>query len=278
MELLKSILLGIIQGLTEFLPVSSSGHLVLAQEIFGLSYNEAENLAFDVFLHFGTLVAICVVFRKTVWGIIKAFFTSLKKLFTGKYRYSTLDRFEKMLLLMIISIIPLFVVLLLKDKIDALFSSVLAVGISLIVTAGLLFVADMLTKKPRKTVEPKPLHGLIIGLFQAVATVPGISRSGSTITGGLLCGLDKSFAVEFAFVMSIPAVLGANILEIFKVVKNGMETPFIYCLIGAAVAAVVGVGAIKLVELVSRKNKFIFFSIYCAAVGLFAVIWSIVVK
>ena len=278
MELLKSILLGIIQGLTEFLPVSSSGHLVLAQEIFGLSYNEAENLAFDVFLHFGTLVAICVVFRKTVWGIIKAFFTSLKKLFTGKYRYSTLDRFEKMLLLMIISIIPLFAVLLLKDKIDALFSSVLAVGISLIVTAGLLFVADMLTKKPRKTVEPKPLHGLIIGLFQAVATVPGISRSGSTITGGLLCGLDKSFAVEFAFVMSIPAVLGANILEIFKVVKNGMETPFSYCLIGAAVAAVVGVGAIKLVEFVSRKNKFVFFSIYCAAVGLFAVIWSIVVK
>ncbi len=275
MELLKAIILGIIQGLAEFLPISSSGHLVLAQQIFGLSYNEAENLAFDVFLHFGTLVAVIIVFRATVWGLIKAFFSSVKKIFTGKYSWKTAEKYEKMLVFVIISMIPLFFVLLVKDKVEALFSSTLAVGLLLILTSGLLILCDRFSKGKITCENAKLRHPLIVGLFQAVATLPGISRSGATITGGLLCGFDKAFAVEFAFVMSIPAVLGANLLTILDVIEVGMETPVIYCILGAAVSAVVGVLAIWMVKLISEKNKFFIFSIYCAAVGIFAVLWSL---
>ena len=277
MDIIKAVVLGIIQGLAEFFPISSSGHLVLAHELLGLSFNEAENLTFDVFLHLGTLIAVCIVFRKTVWGLILAFFSSIKKIFTGKYSWKTAEKYEKMLGLLVLSCLPLFVVLFVKDYIEAAFSSALLVGIMLLITAAILFISDKLQNGKYTARTAKPWHPLVIGAIEAVAVIPGISRSGSTIFGGLVCGFDRKFATEFAFIMSIPAVLAATLLEVKDIIEVGMDTDIIYCLVGVIVSAVVGIFAIKLVQFLANKKQFKFFSVYCLIVGVTVIIWSLLV-
>ncbi len=285
MSYIEAIILGLVQGLCEFLPVSSSGHLAIFQNIFGLSESASENALVVVLLHLATLVAVVVAFRQRIWGLICAFFSLIKSIFTGKFSWKTAAVNERMLLLMIVATLPLLAFVVISDQIEALFSSLLLVGIALMVTAVLLSLADYVTRKYAKqgkigkgADEMTVKDSIVVGLFQCVALVPGISRSGSTITGGLLSGLSRQHAVEFSFIMSIPAVLGSAILKTKDAIELLPHVEIGPYLVGMVVAAVSGYLAIKLVELVVKKDKFGAFAYYCAAAGIFAIIYHVITK
>ncbi len=285
MSYIEAVVLGLVQGLCEFLPVSSSGHLVIFQNLFGLSENASENALVVVLLHLATLVAVVVAFRKRIWGLICGFFSLLKSVFTGKFSWKTAPGNQRMLILMAIATLLLLPFALIEEKIEALFSSMLLVGIALMVTAFLLTLADYVTRKYAKqgkigkgAGEMTVKDSIVVGLFQCVALVPGVSRSGSTITGGLLSGLSRQHAVEFSFIMSIPAVLGSAVLKVKDAIELLPGVDIGPYLVGMLVAAVSGYLAIKLVELVVKKDKFGAFAYYCAAAGIFAIIYAIVTK
>lgn len=279
MGILEAVLLGIIQGLAEFLPISSSGHLVLFQHLFGLANTEEGQLMlFDVLLHLGTLFAVFFAFRSTIAKLFKHFFSLIKKLFKGKFTYSSLNSYEKMVIFIIVATLPLAFVILIKDSVEMLFTPLYA-GIGLLATAILLFTADrVVTGKAQKKnqKEMTVADSLVIGFFQLIAIIPGFSRSGSTISAGLFRGLSRKKAMEFAFILSIPAVLGANILQFKDAIKVGVAKelylPFI---LGTVAAAVTGYMAIQLLKVFMKKNKFGVFAYYCAAVGFLSVIIGI---
>ena len=237
---LEAILLGLVQGLTEFLPVSSSGHLVITQAILGIS---GDVLIFDVFVHLGTLVAVFVAF----WGDIVAI---LRRPFC---------RFT---LLIIIGCIPAALMgFFLDGFFSGLFRSLTAVAIALIITGILLFISDRFDGQ--KTVnDMKITDALVVGLFQGCAIAPGLSRSGSTIFGSLICGLKRSEAAKFSFIISIPVILGAAAKEIFDVTQGvGGTIEWTYFL-GAAVAAISGYAAIRIFLKLLEKKSMRYFSFY----------------
>ncbi len=246
----KAILLGLVQGLTEFLPVSSSGHLVIAQSLLGI---ENHALAFDIFVHLGTLVAVFVAFWPDIWGILKRPFRKITALF-------------------LVACIPTGLMgLLLNDFFSSLFSSLLAVAFALVLTGVLLLISDRF--HGTKMIEEMNFgHALAIGFFQGCAITPGLSRSGSTIFGALLCGLKRSEAAKFSFILSIPAILGAAVTELPEMLEGGaMAFQWTY-LLGAAVAAVSGYFAIRIfIKLLERANLR-YFSYYCWAVALIVMV------
>ena len=236
----QAIILGLVQGLTEFLPVSSSGHLVITQALFGIT---GDVLIFDVFVHLGTLVAVFVAF----WGDIVAI---LKRPFC---------RFT---LLIIIGCIPAALMgFFLDDFFSALFSSLTAVAIALIITGILLFISDRFDGT--KTVQDMKISdALVVGLFQGCAIAPGLSRSGSTIFGALLCGLKRSEAAKFSFIISIPVILGAALKEILDVTGGAGGTIEWTYFLGAAVAALSGYAAIRIFLKLLEKKSMRYFSFY----------------
>lgn len=274
MGVLEAVLYGIIQGIAEFLPISSSGHLALAQSIFGAKNPETDYFTFDVLLHLGTLIAVVIVFRKDLLQIVKAFFTLLKKLFTHRLGEG-LTHDEHLTVLLMIATVPLVIGALLSNYVEALYSMPKIIGALLILNGCMLFLCDKVSKGTAPLHKLKYKGALFIGLIQLAGVLPGISRSGSTITGGLLTGLDRSEAVRFSFLLSVPAILGANILKLADIAKSpaasDMWLPFI---LGTAAAVIAGIGAIKLLEFIAGKNKFGLFTIYCAAVGLLALIFA----
>ena len=279
MSLIFAIFLGLVQGITEFLPLSSSGHLAIFQNIFGMENAEKSHLFFDVMLHFGTLISVCVVFRRDIWAIIKA----LAGLVTGKRETVAQgnDAGEnsgvsiRLLLLIIVATIPLVAVVFLKDYIELLYTNTTFVGFALIITGGLLYISDKLIAGHKKERKAKLSDAVVVGLMQALAVLPGLSRAGSTITAGLFRGFDREFAVKFSFLMSIPAILGANILSVKDAIEQGIDWSLMpLYLVGVAVAAVAGFFAINLVKVLARKNKFGKFAYYCWTVGLVVIIAS----
>ena len=237
LSLLSSILLGLIQGLAEFLPISSSGHLAIAEHFLGQAGVPATPDFFDVLLHLGTL-------------------------------------------LIIVGTLPLFVVLPVKDLVEGLSGNIYFVAGALIVTGFLLFASDRV-KKGRKTERSaKLLDVLLVGIAQAIATCPGISRSGTTITAGCFVGFDRKFAVRFSFLLSIPAVLGANILTLKDAIQENsiIVSDIPVYLVGVAVAAVVGYICIRLLKMIADKGKFGWFAYYCWAVGLIVLALTLVLK
>ena len=240
----QALLLGLVQGLTEFLPVSSSGHLVIAQSLLGIN---TEMLTFDIFAHVGTLVAVFVYF----WSDIRAL---LKRPFC---RFTAL---------IIVGCIPAGIMgVLLDDLFERLFSSLAAVACALIVTGILLLLSDRFNGKGR--IEDMSFgQALAVGCFQGLAITPGLSRSGSTIFGALLCGLERSEAARFSFLLSIPVILGAALLEGVDVVKSGVPVSFSYFL-GALVAAVSGYFAIRIFIKLLHKRNMRYFSYYVWAVA-----------
>ncbi|MCR4963652.1 MAG: undecaprenyl-diphosphate phosphatase [Firmicutes bacterium] len=237
----KAIILGLVQGLTEFLPVSSSGHLVIAQSLLGI---EEPALIFDVFVHLGTLVAVFAAFWPDIWGILKR-------------------PFRKITALLLVACIPTALMgVLLNDFFTSLFSSLTAVALALCVTGVLLWISDYF--HGRKNIEDMNFgHALTIGFFQGCAITPGLSRSGSTIFGALLCGLKRSEAAKFSFILSIPAILGAGILETADMLQAGtFQVSWAYIL-GAAVAAVSGYWAIRFFIKLLEKAHLRYFSLYC---------------
>ena len=272
-----AVFLGLVQGLAEFLPISSSGHLAIFQNLFHMDTGEENHLLFDVMLHLGTLVAVFVAYWREIWEILKAFIGLFKK--RGPEPLPATEReSRRMILLIVVATLPLLVILPVKDAIESLYGNTILVGAALIVTGFLLFLGDRIVTGKRKTARNATIvDALIVGAMQAVAVAPGISRSGSTITTGLMRGFDREFAVRFSFLMSIPAVLGANILSLIDALKTDFpisELP-VY-LLGVAVAAVVGYFCIGLVRMLTKKGKFGNFAYYCWAVGALAIVATLV--
>ena len=279
MKLLYSILLGIIQGLGEFLPISSSGHLALAQSLFGLEVAD-NTLAFNVLLHLGTLLAVFIIFYKDIFELIKAFFSLVGKLFHKKFKLSDYTVHERFVILLFVAVIPLVPAALLSDYVELLSTMPIVVGAILILNGVLLFVSDKFAKGSKSMEDATPMNALVVGLCQVVAILPGLSRSGSTITGGLTQGFSRPLAVKFSFILSIPAILGAAVLELPDLIAETTSgsvsgTLWLTYLAGALAAMLVGILAIKLVSWISEHATFKGFSYYCFTVGTIAIVMGI---
>jgi len=268
MTFLQALLSGVIQGLTEFLPISSSGHLVIFNALFG--GGEGGDLAFTVFLHLATLLAVTICFRKDIWALVREFFAAARDILRGKPSFKSPER--RFLLMVVIATIPAVLAgaLIKLLDLDDILENIFVVAAMLLVTAIFMFVVDRL--KGVYTEKDAPYRiSLLTGCLQAVAILPGLSRSGSTIFGGVLGGFKKEFAVKFAFILSIPAILGAALLEGYDVVKTGaLEINPLNWLIGFAAAAVCGVLAIQFIKLLIKNNKFYIFGFYCIAASVLA--------
>ncbi len=279
MTYLTSIILGLVQGVAEFLPISSSGHLSLLQHFMGLA-NPEEYLLFDVLLHLGTLVAVFVVYWRDVVDMVRDFVALIAGLF--RRRYDSMGGDDKtpnlrLIMMLIVATLPLIVVVPIKSHVEQLYGNTVFIGCALLATGIILFLSDRI-HRGRKTARTATMtDALIVGLGQAVAIVPGLSRSGSTISVGMMRGFDRKFAVRFSFLMSIPAILGANILSVSDAVKQGIDPKMLpIYLVGMAVAAVFGFFAIKLVNMLAQKGKFGKFAYYCWAVGLVAIVSTLI--
>ena len=270
MEYISMIIQGIIQGLTEFLPISSSGHLSVAQHFLGI---EETGLLMSIVLHLGTLVAVFIAFYRDIWGIIKEFFLTIKDIFTGKFSWKNMNDSRRMMFMVIIATLLLVPAYFIKDFFTCMEGDgdIIFEGCAFMFTALLLFLSDACVKGYKTGKDMKIRDAVAVGLFQCVALFPGVSRSGSTITAGLFCGLSRETAVKFSFILGIPAILGGSVLEIKDAFESGTEFDIPLLLTGFVVAAAVGVLSIKLVSLVTKKNKFKLFGVYVLVLGLLCV-------
>ncbi len=277
MSLLSSILLGLIQGVAEFLPISSSGHLAIAEHLLGQT-NIVVPEFFDVLLHLGTLVAVFAAYWQDVREMVVEFFTGVRDLAHGTTP-TPVPPARRLILLIIVGTLPLFVVLPIKDLVEGLADNMYFVAGALLVTGLLLFACDRV-KKGRKTEKSATIVDvLLVGAAQAIATCPGISRSGTTITAGCFVGFDRKFAVRFSFLLSIPAILGANILSLKDAFDAGINWPEVpIYLVGVAVAAVVGYACIRLLKMIADKGRFGWFAYYCWVVGAATLVLTLIQK
>ena len=277
MTYFEAVILGLVQGLAEFLPISSSGHLALLQQWFNI--NEDKVLLFAVLLHVGTLISVFIVYWRDIWELIVELCLTVKDLCTGKGLRLEERPVRKLGIMIIVATIPTAIIgLLFNDIFDRLYTSILPIGIGLIITGFLLVFAERTGSSNRGIEKMNFRNALFIGTVQGIAICPGISRSGSTLFGSLICNLDRKFAVKFVFLISIPSILGSAILETPDAMAAGVEISQIGpIIVGMAVAAVSGLIAIKtMIKIVSDK-KLSYFSYYVWALGAAVVIYSIIV-
>lgn len=271
MSILDAIIQGIIQGLTEFLPVSSSGHLMLYSYLSGTEQSETGFL-FSAFLHLGTLLAICIAFWSTVKALVVELCSMAKDLFTGKLIKNGLHNPERrMIVMLLISLAVLVPFYFLRDWIEHVAQTYLiALGCFFLYTALILFLSDKCVTGKKEAKDLTWKEALTVGVFQAVALLPGVSRSGSTICSGLFAGMNRDTAVKYSFMLGIPTILAGCLVEIKDAISEGVmpwnELP-VY-LVGFVVAAVVGVLAIRMVDLLVKSNKFKYFAAYTLLLGL----------
>ncbi|MTI67494.1 MAG: undecaprenyl-diphosphatase UppP [Firmicutes bacterium] len=266
MTIIESIILGILQGITEFLPISSSGHLVLLNKILGI---EEGTLFSTVMLHFGSLISIFIVYFKDIVNIIKEFIILV--IDTLKNKRIKLDNEYKILGVMIIigSIPTGFMGIFLEDYFEGLYSSLFTISIAFLVTGILLMLAEKLASGKKKARNMTVLDAIIIGIFQGFAITPGISRSGSTIVGGLFRGLDKKLATKFSFLLALPAIFGATLKKLIDAFSLTSNTAITFPIIlGTIVSAVTGIFAIKVLIKLLEKKKLHYFSYYLWILGL----------
>jgi undecaprenyl-diphosphatase len=265
MQAVKYILLGVVQGLTEFLPVSSSGHLVISQRLLNLPVN----VAYEVILHLATLVAVVFYFRKELKNIIFEFFIGLFSLFRGSGIQEVLDRFEyfKLALLLLAGTFATAIIgISFKDYFEQMHQSLLAVAVFLIITGVLILFADKVKKGGKEIKGMAFLDAIIIGIFQGAAIAPGLSRSGTTISGSLFRGLKREFAATFSFLLAIPAILGAGIIEAKEIIDFSLNTGLPVIIMGASAAFISGYFAIA-VFMRMIKRGIAPFAYYCFLVG-----------
>ena len=263
---------GLIQGLTEFLPVSSSGHLALAHTLFGME-TEASHLSFDILLHLATLIVVFVVYHRDIFALIPAFFTMPMKFLKSKFRVEALNESERMALLLIVATVPLLGAFFVKDRLEWIGGYVRLVGLLLVLNGLLLLAADRFPgKKNGALLSLKGAFGT--GIFQLLATLPGISRSGATISGGMIFGLSRECAVKFSFLMSVPAIIGANIFNLPEALSVSVSSRELgYYAVGMLAAMASGFGAMKFLSYISAKEKFGCFAYYCIAIGAVVFFW-----
>ena len=270
--------LGFVQGLAEFLPISSSGHLSVLQNLFGMDAGE-EHLLFDVLLHLATFLAVCLAYRRDLGKMLGDSLDYFRG--TGDYaarKRGRLPAATRLVLLLIVATLPLFLILPFHSRIEALYYNSFFIGLMFLLTGGMLYAADHMPPGTKKARTTRMLDALIVGFCQAVATIPGLSRSGATISAGMAVGMDRSFAVKFSFLLSLPAVLGANILSLADAIQTGgIELAMVpKYLLGMLVAFVTGYAAIALLRLIARKGYFGKFCYYCWGVGVVTILLSLI--
>ena len=269
MSWLQALIAGVIQGLTEFLPISSSGHLVIFGALFG--EEGGADLSFTVFLHLATLLAVIIIFRKDVWLLLRELGGSIADILRGKPNFKSEGR--RYLLLVIIATIPAVLAgggIKILD-LDYILGNIFLVAVMLIVTAVFMFLVDRLDTGKLTRKDTPYSKALGIGLFQAAAILPGLSRSGTTIFAGALLGLKKEFAVRFAFILSIPAILGSAIIELRDVAKAGdFAVNPVNWIVGFVAAFICGFFSIIFIRVLIKSRKFYIFGIYCLAASAFA--------
>lgn len=290
MNLFEAIILGIIQGVAEFLPISSSGHLAIFKNFFGL---EEAGIAYDILLHVGTLVAVFICFWSDIWELIVngvgilvdacknigIFFVNLfnknKKDYVMKEYVNVISTpFRRYVMLIIVATIPTGLMgVLLKDMIEAVSATLIVPGICLLITSVILLIADNAKDGNENEENVSYKKAGFVGICQGFATMPGISRSGTTVTACLLAGMERTFAVKFSFIVSIPAIIGAAILDVPDLFEAGVTgSEMINYTVGTIVSGVVGYICIKTMLKIVRKKKFKVFSIYCAVMGIIAIV------
>ena len=298
MTIIEAIIQGAVQGLTEFLPVSSSGHLTITQHILGVDM-EGGNLFFNVMLHIGTLVAVIAFYHKLIWRLIKAFFSMIGDIFTGKFKWKELSDDKRMVIMVIIGLIPLFLLFLpvpgtgmkLKDFVESFNTDkyFIVVGICLLLTSLLLFIGNRCSRSAVPLKHAKNggeagrtsmnvLDAIVIGITQCFATLPGLSRSGSTLSAGQMRGLNKQTALDYTFILGTPAIVAAALLEGKDALEAGtaqLTDNILPIIIGMVVSAVVGYLAIALFKWLLKTDKMIIFIIYTAIVGIAVIVISV---
>lgn len=278
MTISSAIILGIVQGVAEFLPISSSGHLAVLQNLFDLSAGE-DHLFFDVLLHLGTLISICVCYWGDIVSMVREVFIVLRG---GRRADGTPVQGHlgaaRLFLMIVVGTLPLFLVLPINDKVEELYYITPFIGAALLLTGCVLFVSDKMAPGTRTERNMRFRDALTIGLCQCVATIPGLSRSGTTITAGIATGLDRTFAMKYSFLLSLPAVLGANLLSFIKAIgEESIEASLIPAyLLGMLAAMLSGIAAISLMKLIAKKSKFGWFAYYCWGAGVLTIILSLI--
>jgi len=272
-----SLFLGLVQGITEFLPISSSGHLAILQNLFRLDYAEEGNLLFEVLVHLGTLVSIVIAYKSELRAMISdsiEFFQKRNDSEPGEP--VVLKPSARGLLFVIIGTLPMFVALIFAGSVTRLFFNTAFIGFALVITGLLLYVSDRYIKRGNKTEKTMTItDAFIIGLAQAVAIVPGLSRSGTTISVGLARGLSRAFAVRFSMLLAIPAIIGATIYSLYNAIREGVDfSLFPVYLAGAVIAAIVGFFAIQLLRRVIVKSGTVRFAYYCWGIGAITFVLS----
>ncbi|MBE6218356.1 MAG: undecaprenyl-diphosphate phosphatase [Bacteroidales bacterium] len=279
MEWFEAVLLGLIQGLTEFLPVSSSGHLEIGKVILGVE--TTDDLLFTTMVHAATVLSTIVVFRGQIWDLLKGFFCGLKDWKIAKdekgRRHLVCNDQTDYLLKMVFSMLPVLVVgVFFKDQVESLFGSIYVVGVALILTALLLFFSDYASRPGRKSIFPANEYrngisywqAFAVGLGQAFAVVPGLSRSGTTISTGLICGVKREVMAQFSFLMVLVPILGETFLEIVGGEFGASSVGALPLLLGFVSAFLSGLFACKVMIALVRKAKLSWFALYCLVASL----------
>ena len=276
MTYLQAIILGIVQGLAEFLPISSSGHLAILENFFGISENNM--LFFTVLLHFGTLIAVFVCFWKDIVELVQELILTIKDLIGGKGLRLDERPVRKLGVMIIISCIPTAIIgVLFGDTFEGLYSKPIGIACMFIITGLLLFAAETWGGGNRNINNLNARNSLFIGIVQGIAILPGISRSGSTLFASLLCKLDREFAVKFVFLISIPTILGSLILELPDGIKQGMSgQSWGPVIVGVLVAFLSGLFAVKIMLKVVSNRKLKYFSYYLFVLAVCVIIYSLV--
>ncbi len=275
MNWFQALILGLVQGLTEFLPVSSSGHLIIFSNILNIQIDDGN--AFSVLLHVATFLSVCIMYKADVWMLIRECFLWIADLFRGRFKAETPNR--RMLFMLIYATIPAIVVgfIFKVFDLDAKLSALPVVGCTLLITSVLMYVIDRFDEGKYTAANAHPKSAWLVGLAQACALLPGLSRSGSTITASRACGFKKDFAIKFAFLMSLPAILGAAVLEGASLIKDGAFSVELLPTVVAFIAAMVsGVLAIKFMINLLKNNRFYIFSIYCALAGILCLVFTFI--
>ena len=274
MDILQAIIIGLVQGLTEFLPVSSSAHLIFAQQALGVT---DVGLAFDVLLHVGTLVAVIGYFYNDIINMIKGFLLSLLDLKDGNFISEVKkDPYKKLAWLTILATIPVGVVgVLFNDAVEAMFQGLTVPAFLLLITGTLLYISQRMNSGRIDVRNMGVKEALIMGCGQAVAVLPGLSRSGTTIAAGLFAGLDKEFAAKFSFILSIPAILGAAVFQLKDLSGGNVEIGA--CIAGFIVAVISGYFAISVLLKIIREKSLDIFAYYCWIVGLVVLVGSLII-
>lgn len=293
MDYIYAVIMGIVQGLTEFLPVSSSGHLTLVQHIFGV--DGESNFFFNVMLHVGTLAAVCVFYYKLLWDLIKAFFALVKKIFTRQFKWKERTEEENMLFMLVISLLPLFILFLPVPGTELNFKDVSelvggnkylgVVSALLLVTSILLTIGIICNKRNCKRSETggrttyNVIDAIVVGVTQVCATLPGISRSGSTLSTAEMRGINKQKAIDYTFILGTPTILASAVFEL----KDAVETPgvtdglgIVPLILGMIVSAVVGYLAIWIFKWFLKTDKMYIFAIYTAVIGIAGIVIALI--